>query len=396
MHKTGYQYYRRVVGLIIRELSGELTPDELAELTGWLDSDPENKALYDRIRSSENFGQRNLEYGQVDVFGGWGQVDLKIANITRVTRFRQILSYAAALVVLIIVVGGVYFYMMGPKLGENVPEQVATIMPGKARAVLVLNNGTAVSLDSLNRLSFKEKDGTLIEKGKQSLSYSKNSLPTNYPEVYNTIKIPRGGEYSLILSDGTRIYLNAESQLRYPVQFSGSMREVELTGEAYFEVVKDAARPFVVKTNGMNVEVLGTTFNLNAYLNTGKVLTTLVEGSVKINKQGSREAWLLKPDEQAAFDLSKGETEISRVNVGLYTAWKDGYFSFYGDRLEDIMITLTRWYSADVVYTDSSVKDLQFSGSLDRYDNINKFLDIIRSTGKVKIEIRGNTILFSE
>lgn len=393
---TEYQQYKDIVRLITREISGELTAEESEELLAWVNSDPGNKALYNRIKSSENFRLRNMEYEQVDVAGGWDQVDLLIYKRVRANKFRQVFGYAAAVLLLLIVVGGLYYYEAGHGQGSGKQAEVASIVPGKAKAILVLDDGKTVLLDSLNRLSFTEKDGTLIEKGKQSLSYSKNVGHTIDPDVYNTIKIPRGGEYNLILADGTRIYLNAESQLRYPVQFSGNTREVELTGEAYFEVARNADKPFIVKTNGMDIEVLGTSFNLNAYLNTGKVFTTLVEGSVKINKQGSSDIWLLKPDEQATFDLAIGQAEIKKVNVGLYTAWKDGYFSFYDNRLEDIMMTLTRWYSAEVVYRDSSVKDLQFSGSLDRYDNINKFLDIIKSTGKVKIEVKGNTILFSE
>ena len=151
----------------------------------------------------------------------------------------------------------------------------------------------------------------------------------------------------------------------------------------------------MIRTAGMNVEVLGTTFNLNAYENNEKIVTTLVEGSVKINSQITHESRLLSPDEQATFDVSNGQTEIKKVDVNLYTAWKDGNLIFYDARLEDIMTTLSRWYSANVLYRNTSVKDLRFSGNLNRYGDINQILDIIRSTGKITIEIDKNTILFN-
>jgi ferric-dicitrate binding protein FerR (iron transport regulator) len=270
------------------------------------------------------------------------------------------------------------------------------ILPGKSRAILVLDDGQSVLLDSLTEQSITEKDGTMIEKGNQSLNYSKQSDNLNAANIYNTIKIPQGGEYNLILSDGTKVYLNAESQLRYPVQFAGNVREVELVGEGYFEVATNAQKPFIVKTKGVSVEVLGTSFNVNAYGNTEKIVTTLVEGSVKLNMQGSSASQILEPAEQAVFDVNNGKTEVRKVDVNLYTAWKDGNLIFYDNRLEDIMIILKRWYSAEVEFKSATIKELRFSGSLDRYGDIRQILDIIKSTGKVNIEIKENTILFSE
>ncbi len=391
-----YQQYRIIARLISREISGEITPEEQRELVFWVNELPENGALYHRIRNSGNFRKRNSAYEKIDILSGWERLEARIERAYKIRRLLKISRYAAAILIPLMIAGVLFTYIIKQKPEVNPVVQVARILPGKPRAVLMLDNGKLVSLDSLNHLSITEKDGTLIEKGAHSLNYSTNRVEAKEKTIFNTIKIPRGGEYELVLADGTRVYLNAESGLKYPVQFSGNIREVELTGEAYFEVAKNTHKPFVVKTTGMSVEVLGTSFNLNAYEDTEKILTTLVEGSVKINIAGSRETILLKPDEQALLNVKSGQTGIRKVDVSLYTDWKDGRLNFFDDRLEDIMITLTRWYSADVIYKDESIRELRFSGSLNRYGDISQILDIIRSTGKVKIEAKESTIVFSE
>jgi ferric-dicitrate binding protein FerR (iron transport regulator) len=391
------QNYNRIVRLISKEISDDLLPDERQELLAWLNEHPENTALYIRIKKSENFRSRNDEYQQIDVQAGWGILNSKIARTNKVIKLKRIFAYAAAILIPLMIFGGIMGYLSNQKSEVTIVAHVPVeILPGKSRAILVLDDGQSVLLDSLTEQSITEKDGTMIEKGNQSLNYSKQSDNLNAANIYNTIKIPQGGEYNLILSDGTKVYLNAESQLRYPVQFAGNVREVELVGEGYFEVATNAQKPFIVKTKGVSVEVLGTSFNVNAYGNTEKIVTTLVEGSVKLNMQGSSASQILEPAEQAVFDVNNGKTEVRKVDVNLYTAWKDGNLIFYDNRLEDIMIILKRWYSAEVEFKSATIKELRFSGSLDRYGDIRQILDIIKSTGKVNIEIKENTILFSE
>ena len=392
-----YQNYNRIVRLISKEISDDLTPEEKQELYDWLNNHPENTALYTRIKNSETFRSRNDEYQQIDVQAGWGILKSKIERSNKVIKLKRIFAYAAVILVPLMIFGGVLGYLSNRAPEKTVlVQQAPEILPGKPRAVLVLDGGQSVLLDTLAEQSITEKDGTMIEKGNRSLNYSKQSDKLNAANIYNTIKIPQGGEYNLILSDGTKVYLNAESQLRYPVQFAGNIREVELVGEGYFEVTTNAQKPFIVKTKGVSVEVLGTSFNINAYGNTEKIVTTLVEGSVKLNMQGSSVNQILEPAEQAVFDVNSGTAVISKVDVNLYTAWKDGNLIFYDNSLEDIMTVLTRWYSADALFKNESVKHLRFSGSLDRYGDIKQILDIIKSTGKVNIEINDNTILFSE
>jgi len=392
-----YQHYDKIARLIALEVQEELNADDAMRLKAWIDESPENFRLYSNIKNSTNFINRNLEYQKIDIQAGWMAVSPLIEKRRKHIFERKILKYAASFLLPLLMVGGIYFYTGWRSNHQHrIMAHTCKIHPGSTKAVLILNDGKTVLLDSASNLSIREKDGTLIEKSDGKLNYTNPSIEKTTQPIFNTINIPRGGEYNLVLADGTRVYLNAMSSFKYPVTFSGNSREVELTGEAYFEVRKDAGRPFIIKTSAISIEVLGTSFNLNAYENTEKIVTTLVEGRVKINSNNSNDSRLLAPEEQATFYTKNGQTEIKKVDVNLYTAWKDGNLIFYDSRLEDIMTTLTRWYSAEVLFREESVRNLRFSGNLNRSGDINQILDIIRSTGKINVEIKNNTILFSE
>lgn len=392
---SDFLQYDEIARLIAMEVSGELTDDEKQVLKSWIEEDSGNEELYARIHNSGNYQARTSEYRDIDSQVTWELLSPKLEEKRKIFIYKRILLYAASIMVPILLIGSAYFYFF-----RNSPEQpkpvaeVKTMSPGSTKAVLILDNGKSVVLDSAQNLSIVEKDGTQIEKSGGELNYITSSSRGNERPIYNTINIPRGGEYHLVLSDGTEVYLNAMSSIRYPVKFTGDTREVELHGEAYFEVTKDPKCPFIVKTHEINIQVLGTSFNLNAYDNTEEIVTTLVEGRVKINAGKNDESRVLMPNEQATFHVKGGTTEINKVDVNLYTAWKDGNLIFYNNRLEDIMTTLTRWYAADVLYADASVKDLRFSGNLNRRGDIKQILDIMQSTGRIKIEINQNTILF--
>ncbi|MCL4481733.1 MAG: DUF4974 domain-containing protein [Bacteroidetes bacterium] len=388
-----YSPYKKIARLIAGEIGPGLTQEEKKELADWLNEDLKNKELFNRIKSSANYRKWAETRGKINLHPSWENLFKAIQKEKKRTMFRKMLKYAAVICFPLIVAGGIYYIF------NQVPEQAITsqtteIRPGCNKAVLVLNDGESVALDSPDDLLLKEKDGTTIQKTEGLLNYTKPVQKLTKVPLFNTISIPRGGEYNLILADGTRVFLNAMSKFKYPVQFTGATREVELTGEAYFEVTHSGT-PFIVKTNGMDVEVMGTSFNVNAYENTGKVVTTLVEGKVKIESKGPvAGSRLLYPDEQAVFDLTDHRVDVNKVDVNLYTAWKEGKFIFYDTRLEDIMNTLTRWYSADVIFSDPEAKELHFSGSIDRYGDIQQILEIIQSTNKVEIEINKTTILF--
>jgi ferric-dicitrate binding protein FerR (iron transport regulator) len=391
-----YSYYKRMISLILGDLGSGLTKDEKKELDDWLSERSENRLLYDRLVKSGNFLNWKEKLERFDDGDRWEHVISEVRNEKRRSIRLRVMKYAAIFILPLLAAAGIYFYYSGVNQEDSISGVTTEIKPGESKAVLVLNDGEAIILDSSDKFLLHEKDGTEIHKEEGRLNYSTSDLKKTKSEIFNTIRIPRGGEYHLKLSDGTRVSLNAQSEFIYPVHFNEDIREVTLTGEAFFEVAPSNV-PFIVRTKGMVVEVLGTTFNLNAYENTDEVVTTLVEGKLKVGANdkaaGSR---VIYPNEQAVFRMSRRKIEVSTVDVNLYTAWRKGELIFYNMRLEDIMTSLTRWYSAEVFYLNPSVKELRFSGSLNRYENINQILDIIASTQKVGIEINKTTILFRE
>lgn len=210
----------------------------------------------------------------------------------------------------------------------------------------------------------------------------------------NKVIVPTGGEYNLILSDGTTVYLNAESKIEFPVKFSGKERVVTLEGEAYFQVAASKKHPFIVKTKDMDVLVTGTEFNVKAYPDELNVQTTLLKGNVSVfTGFGKKEEVGIIPAQQAQWNRKKAALEVREVDPALFTAWRNGQFIFRQDRLEDIMRTLARWYDVEVVYLDESIKDMAFAGKLDRSEDITPILNVLRATDKLTVEVNGKRIV---
>lgn len=389
--------YEKITLLITREISGEISEEELQELGEWRRKEDANNSLYLKLKNSQNFKSWIVEREEVRIEAGWSKVYSDIKKRSRTIILRTI-SRIAAILILPLFIGGVAYFYFDSQIEKNKinQQQYAQIKPGSSKATLTLCDGRDVFLDSINMLSLTEIDGTEIEKIQGEISYRKSEELSIKKPVYNIINVPVGGEYRLTLSDGTKVYLNSMTSLKYPVQFGPGKREVELVGEAYFEVVKNAAKPFVVNTNEMKVEVLGTSFNVNAYEDSKNTVTTLVEGRVKLSHSlNLAEEQILNPNEQGVMDNLSGKIVLSNVDVSNYISWKDGQLVFYDMPLEEIMTQLTRWYSAKVFYMNPEVKDLRFSGSLDKYDEIEKFIDIIKATNQVNARVNDNTIVFA-
>ncbi len=390
--------YEKIALLIAGEISDKLSDEEAQELAEWRKKDAANNSLYLKLRNSQNFKHWLSERKDVDVEKGWSKVRTELKKKSRRIVLEKFSRIAAVIIIPLLIAGIAYFYF-DKQVDRNKSNQFqyTQIKPGSSKATLILGNGRSMLLDSANIMTVTEVDGTAIEKKKGEISYQKSEELSSQELVYNTINVPVGGEYRLILSDGTKVYLNSMTTLKYPVQFGQGKREVELAGEAYFDVEKDAAKPFVVHTKDTKVQVLGTSFNVNAYENSKNTVTTLVEGIVKLShaRNGEYEQ-ILKPNEQAVMDNLSGEIELHNVDVTNYTSWKDGKLVFYDMRLDDIMALLTRWYSAEVFYMNPDVKNIRFSGSLDKYDEIGKFIDIIKASQKVNVEVHDDTILFSK
>ena len=212
--------------------------------------------------------------------------------------------------------------------------------------------------------------------------------------MFNTLRTERGGEYAVALSDGTVVYLNAESELRYPVEFVGGERVVWFKGEGYFEVAGDAKRPFRVMAEGVSVTAYGTEFNVNTF-GEREVRTVLVEGSVGVRVDGRGEEVRLRPSELAECDAGSGEVRVREVDAGEYVAWKDGFFVFDDETLEEIMGELARWYDAEVFFVSEEAKALRFTGHLRRYDEIGVILRAIEGAVDVRFAVNGKAISVS-
>jgi len=209
--------------------------------------------------------------------------------------------------------------------------------------------------------------------------------------VYNQILIGRGEEYHLVLSDGTRVWLNSETKLKYPTQFASNIREVELEGEAYFEVTKNPKAPFIVKTGQMDVKVLGTSFNISAYEDEETVQATLVEGKVKVTPHyGESSNIILSPNDQAVFTKSNNEITVREVDASMYSSWKEGVFAFDEEPLDEIMRKLARWYDIKVFFQDSEARKSQFSGKLPRFEDCKVLFEMMEKTTTVQFTIKDN------
>ncbi len=296
----------------------------------------------------------------------------------------------------VLAIGGTAFWFLkSSPSSENLTsvlhvEKPAMIVPGGDKAILTREDGSKVILDSLQNGMMLQVGNTEIEKLGATLIYNITEQTAPQKEVFNTLSTPRGGQYKLVLPDGSRVWLNSSSSLRYPVSFSGKLREVELRGEAYFEIAKDPDRTFRVNVADMKVEVLGTHFNINAYEDEETVKTSLLEGRVKviINKMSD----LLEPGQQEILQVNSGNLKKVKANMEAVIAWKNGKFQFEDVDIKTIMRQVSRWYDADIEYKlPEKSQERRFKGKISRNAQLDDILKILELSG-VKFKIEGKKI----
>jgi ferric-dicitrate binding protein FerR (iron transport regulator) len=263
------------------------------------------------------------------------------------------------------------------------------IGPGGDRAVLTLADGSHIVLDSAISGTLAAQGGVAILKEEGQLAYHPSEDPDRNTQ-YNIIQTPKGGQYRLILSDGTKIWLNANSSLKYPTHFTGSVRKVEMTGEVYFEVAHNKDKPFQVSVGDIEVEVLGTHFNIQAYQDEKEIYTTLIEGAVRVNND--KESVTLQPGQQSAFHRLSNHLAVAKnIDTEQAIAWKNGYFSFQQTSLQDVLRQLSRWYNVEIKYM-GKIPERRFSGGISRNSNLSDVLKILEESN-VNFVIEGNTLL---
>lgn len=374
------EYHERIAELAKRWLDGSITPAEEEEFSDWYNHYPD-----DVVELAPGFA------GSVDELKqrSFALLEEKIgAGKEKNVRDLRWVRYAAAAILIFIVGAYLWNYTQKERPSRAAPDPYAVkndVLPGGDRAVLTLSNGKQVMLDdAANGVLATEGNAKVIKQKSGQIVYSTASGIRNKEVLYNTMSTPRGGQYQLTLPDGSRVWLNAMSSITYPVLFSAKTRNVSITGEAYFEVEKNPAQPFIVKTRAESITVLGTHFNIRAYENEGPVKTSLLEGSVKVADQ------ILKPGQ--AFVNGK----IVTTSVDQDVAWKNGYFNFNGADLQVVMQQLERWYDIEVVYKgQSSPGKYQFHGEMQRSLRLSQVIRILNAM-EIQFNIEGKKLIVTQ
>ncbi|HJF70420.1 MAG TPA: DUF4974 domain-containing protein [Butyricimonas virosa] len=377
-----------IARIIQKSLKGKLSESEERQLSGWRKVSDENEHAFQRMISEDFYtiGMEKLE--MYDSRVAYGRFLQRKYQQRRKRRFLINMARVAA-VALPFVIALVLYVGLNREEEQMVrPSLASNILPGTSKAVLTLANGQMIPLGKEATDSTIITDGTQISASGSGVTYA--SGVESESVIYNKLEIPRGGEFCLTLSDGTRVWLNSETSIQYPVAFGAKERRVFVQGEAYFEVAKDAKKPFTVQFMSSSVTVLGTSFNIRAYPEEKRSQTTLAEGSVRIYSPGS--SMLLKPGEQAEVNALSGEMAKQEVEVKNFTSWKDGRFVFEQQPLEDIMRTLERWYDIRVIFKDEGAKRISLSGNMKRYGDFSQVMKMLQMTGDVRFELHGNDV----
>ncbi|SIO55111.1 FecR family protein [Chitinophaga niabensis] len=385
------QQQERLSDLLTRYYKGNLAEADAEELSFYLKDDRNN----DTIRQVLTGLSAEVAPAEVDMadmqrlIRNVKEVSSDSDNIRRLS-FTRIA--AAAAVLLMLGIGG-YFLLIPPAEKRiTVKRYKDDVQPGGNKAMLTLSDGSTISLEDAQQGSLAQQGGSqVIKSADGELAYNKNGLPGEEIQ-YNTLTTPLGGQYRITLPDGTSVWLNAGSSLRYPTAFTGKDRKVELKGEGYFDVAKNATMPFyVMLNNGVEVRVLGTQFNVNAYSDEKNIATTLVEGAVLVkNKEIAN---VLQPGQQSLAGQNDNTLKlVKNADIAAVTAWKEGVFKFNDAEIETVMKQLSRWYDIEIVYEGNPVKEY-FNGTIPRNVPVSKVLELLELTGLVHFKIEGKRII---
>ena len=358
------------------------------EIDRWVNKSAERKKILEELENPLFYTEKAAKRKEIEKRYTWEEFML-----WRKRRDRQrklfIIRYAAAVIVLFGL--GTSLWFLGQQKHELQVAFESEIKPGGAKASLILGDGREISLNE--QLHLAEADSSVMLSNKNGeLSY-RNVREASEESCMNTLRVPCGGEYQLILADGTVVRLNSESELVFPARFSSGKREVVLKGEAYFQVAHDSEKPFYVKVHDYAIKVTGTTFNVTSYANDPCTMTTLVEGSVSVSSNDSTWEYDLTPGHILIHNKHTREVISEVCDPRIYTSWIDGEFKFRDMRLEDIMKKLNRWYDFQVKFENDELKDLRFSGAAEKYNPVEFLLRMIESVTKVRFDIERKQIV---
>lgn len=374
--------------LLLKVLSDEI-PEVDSHFQHWLNEDIENKKLYQSLKEG---GQHNgLLFDKDELFNNISaKLSLDTERKTPLYRkkwFKYSIS-SVAVIALSIIITLNYFTFHENTIPEKVEKNIFD--PGSKKAYLLSMKGEKIDLSE--SFEVKKEDGTVISNKSEGVISFEKTTPVKKIIEQQTIYVPKSGEYELVLADGSRVFLNSESQLAFPSYFEGDTRRVELTGEAYFEVKKDG-RPFIIQTPDLSIEVLGTSFNVNAYQTNPYVNATLVEGSIRIRLPEKQESFLLQPDHNFRLDKLSEKISVQQVNTDIYTAWVKGEFMFRNQPLAEIFAQLERWYDFKIIYENPDIAKMRFTGSAEKVRPLNYLLSQIQAVTDIQYKSEGDKII---
>lgn len=382
----------RIAYLIAGYIRGTITESEHDELDRWVEENDDNMLLFEELTDDKNI-EANLEWmDKVATERVLTLTKKKVGFNPERNNFkskRWVYNIAAS-VILLIAAFVIYKLINNEPSEQNLITKFDQdeIKPGSNKATLTLNNGSVIDLDSASNGLIKSDDGTIINKYKDGEIFYSDSSSSNITASYNTLATPKGGQFKVRLPDGSHVWLNAASSLKYPTSFAAAQRVVELKGEAYFEISKDKIRPFIVKlADGSDVKVLGTHFNVMAYENEKEKAITLLEGRVEITKGNVSQR--LIPGQQGRI-ISDEILLVNAADTVQVTGWKNGQFIFHDADIQSVMRQVARWYDVDVNYETSNTQ--HFNATISREEPVLKLLHILEETGQIHFKTENKTI----
>lgn len=372
--------------IIAKEIAGEpLSDAERQELQVWRLEKVEHEEQYRLLIRLEMPVRLVRERGGIARDAAYRRVAERLGRSKRRKMYRY--AYVSAVAGVLLIMGVALTWWMQPP-GHRATEQ--PLRPGSGQVMLTLKHGEVVPLKRDAQEIIMADTALQILNEQNTLVYSVAEHETG-ELTYNVLTVPTGGEFRVVLSDGTSVFLNSGSELRYPEVFRGDRRDVFLKGEGWFDVAKDTTRAFRVHAGEMEVQVLGTSFNVRAYEQMESLSTTLVSGSVEVNC--NRERFKMLPGERFEYRKKHKRARIEQVDAELYTSWKDGYYKFRQASLEEIMETLSVWYGLHVFYQNDEAKHLEFTGKVKRYEDVGNLLRQFEQTENVLFQRKGNNVI---
>ncbi len=369
----------KVARLIFKQKFSDLDKGDNSALHSWIEEGDLSKRIYEGLENAD-YSDLKSRYEKIDVDKQWRRFESKASG----RRIRILPSLGIAASIAIIFGLSIFVY-------NNIHKDSEVIALNQKQSVrLILGNGEDIKLGTGNEditltsgeVSIKNKGKRLVYSGKSDLDKIEN----------NTLIVPKAGFYHLILSDGTKVWLNSDTRLTYPVAFVGKKRVVNLSGEAYFEVAHNKEKPFIVETSKMDIKVLGTVFNVNTHADNGKISAVLVEGKVEVGKN-EMEKVVLSPGQIAELNIKNSDTgfTVKDIDVSQYIAWKDGVFCFRGTPMSEILKRVGRYYDVEIVYTKQIGEDY-FTGDISRDKPLESLLNVLELSTSVKFEIKGKRV----